>query len=66
VAGKTGTAENPHGDDHAWFVAYAPAEEPVVAVAVIVENSGHGGSIAAPIVGALLRHYFGLESEIGR
>ena len=66
IAGKTGTAENPHGEDHAWFVAYAPADDPEVAVAVIVENSGHGGSIAAPIVGALLRHYFGLETEIGR
>lgn len=58
VSGKTGTAENPHGQDHAWFVAYAPSEHPEVAVAVIVENAGHGGSVAAPIVGQLLRSYF--------
>jgi len=58
VAGKTGTSENPHGEDHAWFVAYAPAEDPEVAVALIVENAGHGGEIAAPIVGKLLSDYF--------
>jgi penicillin-binding protein 2 len=58
VSGKTGTAQNPHGQDHAWFVAYAPSEHPEVAVAVIVENAGHGGSVAAPIVGKLLTTYF--------
>jgi penicillin-binding protein 2 len=58
VSGKTGTSENPHGDDHAWFVGYAPSEHPEVAVAVIVETAGHGGSVAAPIVGELLRTYF--------
>ena len=42
VAGKTGTAENPGGDDHAWFVAFAPADNPRIAVAVILENAGHG------------------------
>ena len=61
VAGKTGTSENPFGEDHAWFVAYAPAGAPEVAVAVIVENSGHGGSVAAPIVGELLHVYFLLQ-----
>jgi penicillin-binding protein 2 len=60
VAGKTGTSENPFGEDHAWFVAYAPAESPEIAVAVIVENSGHGGDIAAPIVGDFLEEYFDL------
>jgi penicillin-binding protein 2 len=49
VAGKTGTAQNPHGDDHALFVAFAPVEAPRIAIAVIIENSGHGGSVAAPI-----------------
>jgi penicillin-binding protein 2 len=58
VAGKTGTAQNPHGGDHAWFVAYAPADRPEVAVALIVENAGHGGSVAAPIVSKLLTTYF--------
>ena len=46
VAGKTGTAQNPHGDDHAIFAAFAPAGEPEVAVAVVLENIGHGGEFA--------------------
>ncbi len=49
VAGKTGTAENPHGKSHAWFIGFAPADNPRVAVAVIVENGGAGGQVAAPI-----------------
>jgi len=55
VAGKTGTAQNDIGDPHAWFIAFAPAENPTVAVAVIVEQGGDfgseatGGQIAAPI-----------------
>ena len=54
VAGKTGTAENSHGDSHAWFIGFAPADNPQVAVAVIVENAGSGGSIAAPIARQIL------------
>lgn len=57
VAGKTGTAENPHGDDHAWFVGFAPFENPTIAVAVMVENSGFGGSKAAPIGGLMMERY---------
>lgn len=49
VAGKTGTAENPHGAPHAWFIGFAPADEPEIAVAVVVENGGAGGEVAAPI-----------------
>ena len=49
VAGKTGTATNPAGRSHAWFVAYAPADAPRVAVAIVVENAGYGGDVAAPI-----------------
>jgi peptidoglycan glycosyltransferase len=49
VAGKTGTATNPAGRSHAWFVAFAPAARPRVAVAIVVENAGYGGSVAAPI-----------------
>ena len=55
VAGKTGTATNPAGRSHAWFVAFAPAEAPVVAVAIIVENVGYGGTYAAPIARNVLR-----------
>ena len=58
VAGKTGTAQNPHGEDHAWFVCFAPVEKPEVAVAVILENAGHGGSKAAPIAGQWLKAWF--------
>ncbi|GAC1585360.1 MAG: penicillin-binding transpeptidase domain-containing protein [Candidatus Velthaea sp.] len=55
VAGKTGTATNPHGRSHAWFVAFAPAEAPRVAIAVIIENVGYGGTYAAPIAKRVLR-----------
>ena len=58
AAGKTGTAQNPHGEDHAWFVGYAPADEPEIAVAIVVENAGHGGSVAGPIVRKLYEEYF--------
>lgn len=54
VAGKTGTAENPQGDTHAWFVGFAPAEAPRFAIAVIVENGGGGGSVAGPVVAQVL------------
>lgn len=49
VGGKTGTAQNPHGKDHALFVGCAPMEDTRVVVAVMVENVGHGGTFAAPI-----------------
>jgi penicillin-binding protein 2 len=58
VAGKTGTAQNPHGDDHSWYMAYAPADDPQIAIAVIVENSGHGSEISAPYVRDFIREYF--------
>lgn len=59
VAGKTGTAQNPHGLEHAWFAAYAPADAPEIAIAVIVEQAGHGGTVAAPIARRLLEEHFG-------
>ncbi len=49
IGGKTGTAQNPHGKDHAWFVAYAPVEDPKIAVAVFVEHGIKGGVAGAPI-----------------
>ena len=58
VAGKTGTAQNPHGQDHALFVCYAPVDSPRVAVAIVIENAGHGGSVCAPRAGAMLRRLF--------
>ena len=57
IAGKTGTAQNPHGRDHAWFIAFAPAENPKIAMAVLVENAGFGGAISAPIARELIRYY---------
>ena len=58
VAGKTGTAQNPHGDDHALFVCFAPIEQPRIAMAIVAENSGHGGSVAAPIAQHVLKRLF--------
>lgn len=54
VAGKTGTAENPHGDDHAWFVGYAPVENPRYVAVALIEAGLHGSSAAGPVVGELL------------
>jgi penicillin-binding protein 2 len=59
VAGKTGTAQNPRGETHAWFVAFAPYEDPQICIVVFIEHGGMGGSVAAPIVGKILRKFFG-------
>lgn len=55
VAGKTGTATNPRGRSHAWFVAFAPAEHPRVAMAIVVENVGYGATYAAPVARDVIR-----------
>jgi len=60
IAGKTSTAENPHGDDHGWFVAYAPFDKPTIAIAVIVEQGGFGSDCAAPIARKILEAAFDL------
>ncbi|MCB5250897.1 MAG: penicillin-binding protein 2 [Candidatus Cloacimonadales bacterium] len=58
VYGKTGSAENAHGDDtHAWFACYATWDEPELAIVVFLENAGHGGSMAAPIAGKIISYY---------
>jgi len=57
VCGKTGTAQNPHGEDHSVFIAFAPKENPQIAIAVYVENAGGGGSWAAPIAGLMIEKY---------
>ncbi|WKZ70690.1 MAG: penicillin-binding protein 2 [Melioribacteraceae bacterium] len=62
VSGKTGTAQNPHGDNHALFVGYAPSEDPKIAVAVVVENIGFGSTHAAPIAREVMRTY--LQKDI--
>ncbi len=58
AAGKTGTAQNPHGDTHAWFIGFAPFENPVIALAVLVENGGGGGAVAAPLASLVLEKHF--------
>ena len=57
VAGKTGTAENPHGPDHSIFMAFAPIDNPQIAIAVVVENAGFGSTWAAPIASLMIEKY---------
>lgn len=57
VAGKTGTAQNPHGEDHSVFMAFAPFDNPKIAIAVFVENAGFGGTWAAPIASLMMEKY---------
>ena len=57
VAGKTGTADNPHGKAHAVFIGYAPIESPKIAICVIVENAGFGATWAAPIASLMIEKY---------
>ena len=57
VCGKTGTAQNPHGEDHSVFIAFAPKDNPQIAIAVFVENAGFGGTWAAPIASLMMEQY---------
>lgn len=78
IAGKTGTAQvvsydkfgrkarSKKTEDHAWFVAYAPAEKPEIAVSVLVEHGGHGGAAAAPVAQAVIKKYFEIYHEYGK
>ena len=62
VAGKTGTAQNPQGETHAWFIGFAPYENPEVCITVFIENGGEGGEAAAPIARAMLEKYFNIKN----
>lgn len=62
VAGKTGTAENPGDEPHAWFTGYAPADDPQIAVVVVIEQGGEGSKVAAPIFRQVIEAFFGIES----
>ena len=62
VCGKTGTAQNPHGKDHSVFIAFAPKDNPKIAIAVLVENAGFGATYAAPVASLLIEKY--LRGEI--
>ncbi|MBW6500388.1 MAG: penicillin-binding protein 2, partial [Bacteroidales bacterium] len=57
VCGKTGTAQNPHGDDHSVFIAFAPRDNPKIAIAVFVENAGFGSTYAAPVASLMIEKY---------
>ena len=57
LGGKTGTAENPHGENHSWFVGVAPLEAPEIVVCAIIENAGHGSDVAAPSVKKVIDVY---------
>ncbi len=57
ICGKTGTAQNPHGKDHSLFVAFAPRENPKIAIAIMVENAGFGAAWAAPIASLMMEKY---------
>lgn len=68
IAGKTGTAQNPHGKDHAFFICYAPADNPKIAIAVVVENVGFGATYAAPIAKKMIETYLkkDLQNDKGK
>jgi len=64
ICGKTGTAENPHGDDHSIFIAFAPKDDPKIAIAIFVENGGYGSRYGAPISSLMIEKY--LNGNIDR
>jgi penicillin-binding protein 2 len=61
MGGKTGTVQNPHGDDHSMFIAFAPYNDPKIALTVIVENSGYGSTWAVPIATLMIEKYLWRE-----
>lgn len=63
MCGKTGTVQNPHGKDHSLFVGYAPRENPVIAIVVVVENAGFGATWAAPVASLMMEQYINGKIE---
>jgi penicillin-binding protein 2 len=61
ICGKTGTAQNPHGANHSVFIAFAPKNDPKIAIAVYVENAGFGATYAAPIASLMIEKYIKRE-----
>jgi penicillin-binding protein 2 len=66
IAGKTGTAQNPQGEDHGWFIAFAPADEPQIVVGAIVEFGLHGSSVAPMVTRVIARHLLGGDDSPDR
>jgi penicillin-binding protein 2 len=64
IAGKTGTAQNPHGQDHGWFIGFAPADHPEIIIGGIMEFAKHGTFVAPYVVRAIRRYLLGPEGEI--
>jgi penicillin-binding protein 2 len=65
IAGKTATAQNPHGPDHGWFIGFAPAEQPAIVVGAVIEHARHGSAVA-PIVARVIAHYLGVDTTTAR
>ena len=63
VCGKTGTSQNPHGEDHSVFIAFAPKDDPKIAIAVYVQNVGQGARAAASIAGLMMERYLTGETK---
>ena len=63
AGGKTGTAQNPHGDNHSIFIAFSPVEDPQIALSIIIENGGYGSTWAAPIASLMMEKYIRGYSE---
>lgn len=63
IGGKTGTAQNPHGKEHAQFIGFAPFENPKIVVAVLVENVGYGSTYAAPIAQKVIKAYLRIKDK---
>jgi penicillin-binding protein 2 len=57
MCGKTGTVQNPHGDNHSVFFAFAPMDNPKIAISVIVENGGYGSTYGTPIATLMIEKY---------
>ena len=66
IAGKTGTAQNPQGLDHGWFVGFAPAGEPEIVVAAIIEHAEHGSTVAPLVNRVIARHLLGADARLPR
>jgi penicillin-binding protein 2 len=63
ISGKTGTAQNPNGNNHSWFVAFAPFNDPQIAICVLGENAGWGNQFAAPMAAAIIVRYLSKNSQ---
>jgi len=62
ICGKTGTVQNPHGENHSIFIAFAPKDNPKIAIATVVENAGYGSTWAAPICTLMIEKYINRDT----